>query len=209
MKIAISYLSSPTAETISKIEKTDADYIHVDIMDGKFVETKNDSMKDVNKLLTGVAKPLDVHLMVSNPAKYIEAFAMLPTETITFHLEAVTKPYAVIEKIKNIGLKVGMSINPETKVSAIIPFLSELDEVLIMSVHPGKGGQAFMDEILYKIEALRDLKKENQFHYLISVDGGIDAETVLKVKEAGADMVVSGSYVTRSDDYQAAIESLK
>jgi ribulose-phosphate 3-epimerase len=111
--------------------------------------------------------------------------------------------------IRHTPLKVGLAINPETKVSHIVPLLNHLDQVLVMSVKPGKGGQKFMEDILYKIEALKELREQNGYHYVINVDGGINEETAKLVKEAGADMVVSGSYVCKSEDYNQRIESVR
>lgn len=212
MKVGVSFLSSNDSleETIKKIDQSSADYIHVDMMDGIFVADANYTVADIKKMFKDCQKRLDVHMMVCSPNKYVKDFAkMNNVEYLTLHYESHRRPIDVINMIRHTPLKVGLAINPETKVSHIVPLLNHLDQVLVMSVKPGKGGQKFMEDILYKIETLRDLREENGYHYVISVDGGINDETAKLVKEAGADMVVSGSYVCKSDDYNQKIESVR
>ena len=211
MKVSVSFLKSEfdTKTTIKKIDSSSADYLHVDLMDGDFVAAKNYTAGEITKLLSNVTKSLDVHLMVSNPLKYLEIFASLNTEYLTFHYEAVTKPLDVIDKIKELGLKVGISIKPKTKVSEIIEFLPLLDQVLVMSVEPGLGGQEFMESAIEKIEELKTLRETNNYSYIISVDGGINAETADLVKDAGADMVASGYYICSSDNFDNQIDNLR
>lgn len=212
MKVGVSFISSnyDLETTIKKIDESEADYIHVDMMDGIFVENQNYTTGELKKMFKDCHKKLDVHMMVCSPNKYVKDFAKFGNvEFLTLHYEAHRRPIDVINMIRHTNMKVGIAINPETKVSHIVPFLSHIDQVLVMSVHPGKGGQEFMEDILYKIETLRDLKKENGYHYLISVDGGINDKTVKLCKDAGADMVVSGSYVCKSDDYNERIKTLR
>ena len=211
MKIAVSYLSSNynQKETIKRIEETDADYIHVDLMDGKFVENKNFTIGEVTKLLGNTKKELDVHLMTLKPEKYFEDLAMLNTEFITFHVEAVKKPMEVIEKIKSLGLRAGISINPETEIVDIKPYLKDVDQILVMSVNPGRGGQEFISSVIPKIEELINLRKEFNYSYIISVDGGINDLTINNLKDLDIDMIVSGSYICKSDNYKKQIEKLK
>lgn len=212
MKVGVSFISSDydLETTIKKIDESDADYIHVDMMDGIFVENQNYTTSELKKMFKNCHKKLDVHMMVCSPNKYVKDFSKFGNvEFLTLHYEAHRRPIDVINMIRHTNMKVGIAINPETKVSHIVPFLSHIDQVLVMSVHPGKGGQKFMEDILYKIETLRDLKKENGYHYLISVDGGINAETVKLCKDAGADMVVSGSYICKSEDYNERIKTLR
>lgn len=212
MKVGVSFISSDynLETTINKIDESSADYIHVDMMDGNFVADSNFSPADIKKLFKDCQKKLDVHLMVCSPNKYVKEFAkMSNVEYLTLHYESHRRPIDVINMIRHTPLKVGIAINPETKVSHIVPLLGYIDQVLVMSVKPGKGGQKFMEDILYKIETLKDIREENGYHYLINVDGGINNETVKLVKDAGADMVVSGSYVCKSDDYNLKIESLR
>ncbi len=212
MKVAVSFISSDydLETTICKIDESNADYIHVDMMDGIFVENNNFSVSDLKKIFKNTNKKLDVHMMACSPNKYVKEFSKMDNiEYLTLHTESHRRPIDVINMIKHTNMKVGLAINPETKVSHIIPLLSILDQVLVMSVKPGKGGQKFMDSILYKIETLKDLREQNGFHYIISVDGGINEETAKLVKDAGADMVVSGSYVCKSTDYNKKIESVR
>lgn len=212
MKVGVSFISSDydLETTISKIDESSADYIHVDMMDGVFVENSNFTVQDLKKMFKNTKKKLDVHMMVCSPNKYVKDFAKMPNvEYLTLHCESHRRPIDVINMIRHTPLKVGLAINPETKVSHIVPLLNHLDQVLVMSVKPGKGGQKFMEEILYKIETLKELREQNGYHYVINVDGGINEETAKLVKEAGADMVVSGSYVCKSDDYNQRIESIR
>ena len=212
MKVGVSFISSDydLETTISKIDESSADYIHVDMMDGVFVENSNFTVQDLKKMFKNTKKKLDVHMMVCSPNKYVKEFAKMPNvEYLTLHCESHRRPIDVINMIRHTPLKVGLAINPETKVSHIVPLLNHLDQVLVMSVKPGKGGQKFMEDILYKIEALKELREQNGYHYVINVDGGINEETAKLVKEAGADMVVSGSYVCKSEDYNQRIESVR
>ena len=212
MKVGVSFISSDfdLETTISKIDESSADYIHVDMMDGVFVENSNFTVQDLKKMFKNTKKKLDVHMMVCSPNKYVKDFAKMPNvEYLTLHCESHRRPIDVINMIRHTHIKVGLAINPETKVSHIVPLLNHLDQVLVMSVKPGKGGQKFMEEILYKIETLKELREQNGYHYVINVDGGINEETAKLVKEAGADMVVSGSYVCKSDDYNQRIESVR
>ena len=155
-------------------------------------------------------KKLDVHLMVCSPNKYVKPFTKLKNvEYLTVHYESHRRIIDVINMINHNGMKAGIAINPETKVTHIIPLLGKVKQVLIMSVHPGKGGQEFMDEVLYKIATLKDIRKSNGYDFIISIDGGVNEKTIQKVKDAGCDMVVSGSYVCKSDDYQKSIDNLR
>lgn len=212
MKVGVSFLTRNESleETIKKIDESSADYIHVDMMDGVFVDEANYSVADLKKMFKNISKPLDVHMMVCSPNKYVKEFTKLKNvEYLTLHYESHRRPIDVINMIRHTNMKVGIAINPETKVSHIVPLLNHIDQVLVMSVKPGKGGQKFMNEILYKIETLKDIREENNYHYIISVDGGINNETAKLCKDSGADMVVSGSYVVLSDDYDEKINSLR
>lgn len=205
--ISVSFLSSinDTKKTIDMICETDAEYIHVDMMDGIFVDNKNYSMEEFNDFLKDSTKPLDVHVMVCEPLKYISSFARLNTEYYTFHYEAVENVEEVIDTIRDNGMKVGLAINPLTSVEEIKPYLDLVDMVLVMSVNPGKGGQAFIGDVLPKIEELSKLKG----NYIINVDGGINSETAKLCKSAGTDILVSGSYICKSDNYQEIINTLR
>jgi len=212
MKVGVSFISSnyDLDTTIKMIDESNADYIHVDMMDGIFVENKNFEVAELKKMFKKCNKKLDVHMMVCSPNKYVREFAKFGNiEYLTLHYESHRKPIDVINMIRHTNMKVGLAINPETKVSHIIPLLNHVDQVLVMSVHPGKGGQEFMEEVLYKVESLKDIREQNGYHYIINIDGGINDKTVKKAKEAGVDMVVSGSYVCKSDDFNKQIDSLK
>ena len=212
MKVAVSFISSnyDLETTIKKIDESKADYIHVDMMDGVFVENSNFTVQDIKKMFKNTNKKLDVHMMVCSPNKYVRDFAKFNNiEYLTLHYESHRRPIDVINMIRHTNMKVGIAINPETKVSHIVPLLNHIDQVLVMSVKPGKGGQKFMDEVLYKIETLKELREQNGYHYVISVDGGVNGETIKLCKDAGADMVVSGSYVCKSEDYDKQIDTLR
>ena len=212
MKVAVSFISSDydLETTIKKIDDSKADYIHVDMIDGQFVETANFTTQDIKRMFKGCKKKLDVHMMCCSPNKYVRDFAKIPNvEYLTLHYESHRRPIDVINMIRHTNMKVGIAINPETKVSHIVPLLNHIDQVLVMSVKPGKGGQKFMEEVLYKIETLKDLREQNGYHYIINVDGGVNKDTIKMVKEAGADMVVSGSYICKSEDYDKQIETLR
>ena len=154
MKVSVSILSNSIkpVDIVKKLDNTKADYIHIDIMDGKFVENKTWTVSEIKKITSCSKLPLDVHLMVENPSKYIEEFALLNTSYIAFNYEAVKDIDKIINEIKKYGLKVGIAINPETSEEVVFPYLSRIDEVLIMSVHPGKSGQSFIESTLDKIE---------------------------------------------------------
>ncbi len=200
MKVSVSILSSeiPAGDIVKKLDNTLADFIHVDIMDGKFVENKTWTFGEIKKITSYSHLPLDVHLMVEKPKKYIDDYALLNTNSITFHYEAVNDINEMIDYVKNYGLKVGLAINPETDASALFPFLKDIDEIIVMSVHPGKSGQSFIHESLDKIRVLREEINKVGARVVINVDGGVNNETGLLCKEAGADMIVSASYIHKN-----------
>lgn len=204
MKIAVSFIKSKYDDitTIQKIDETSADYLHIDIMDGKFAGQKNYSVEDIINLTKHTSKLLDIHLMVLNPESYIEGLVQLNVKCITFHVEATDKVNEIIDLIHSYGIKAGISLNPETSVEKIKPYLDRIDEVLIMTVHPGKGGQTFIEEMTKKIDKLNNLGD-----YILAVDGGINAETIKLVKKA--DMAISGSFICESNDYEKSIEILR
>ena len=197
MKVSVSILSNSIkpVDIVKKLDNTKADYIHIDIMDGKFVENKTWTVSEIKKITSCSKLPLDVHLMVENPSKYIEEFALLNTNYIAFHYEAVKDIDKMINEIKKYGLKVGIAINPETSEEVVFPYLSRIDEVLIMSVHPGKSGQSFIESTLDKIERLKNEILRQNVKTIISVDGGINDETGKLCLQKGIDMLVSASYI--------------
>lgn len=209
MKVNVSILSSTIKpqDIVKELDKTNADYIHIDIMDGKFVDNKTWTISEITKITKNSTLPLDVHLMVNNPSKYIEDYAMLNTNDIIFHYEAVKDVNSMIDEIKNYGLKVGIAINPDTNVEKIYQYLDKIDLVLVMSVYPGKSGQSFIEESLDKIKKLKQEIQERNLKTLISVDGGINDETGKLCKEAGVDILVSASYIHK--DIKNNINTLK
>lgn len=212
MQVACSILSIiekniDCKKRIDALNQTNCDYLHLDIMDGKFVETKTLPDEEMLNLVKDIQKPFDIHIMVSDIEKYIGIYKELKPTYITFHFEATHNPIIWIRRLKEYGIGVGISIKPGTPVSSLLPYLQEIDLVLVMSVEPGRGGQPFLDSSIAKIEELKEIRNQNGYHYQIEVDGGINADTIEKVH--GADIVVSGSFVTNSDDYQNQIDLLR
>ena len=209
MKVSVSILSSTikASDIVKKLDNTKADYIHVDILDGKFVENKTWTYGEIKKIVSYSKLPLDVHLMVEKPEKYIEDYAMLNTSYLAFHYEAVKDINSMIELIKNYGLKVGIAINPETDESVVYPYLKDIDEVLVMGVHPGKSGQSFIETTPLKIKNIKDEILRQGANTIVSVDGGINDETATLCKEAGVDTLVSASYL--HNNLRENIEVLK
>ena len=206
MKIAVSFLKSDNyKECIKKINKTKCDYLHVDMCDGKYVEDKNFTITPLIDTLKVSTKPLDIHMMVKDPIKYIDELAMLNVETITIHIDC-NDSLETIDYIQNIGIKAGIAINPDQDVSLLEPYLEKVDEVLIMSVVPGKGGQSFIESTLDKIDLINNIKRN--YHFITAIDGGINGETINFLKDKDIDLVVSGSFVTQSDDFDNAIKML-
>ena len=208
MKVSASFLSSKNIpEDLTKLNNTDVDYIHVDIMDGKFVENKTMPFREMRHIYEYTSKRLDVHLMVEDPSKYIPLYAEHNTEYITFHVEVEEDILKDLELIKSYSIKCGLAISPDTKVSELIPYLPYLDYILVMSVYPGKGGQEFIPNSKNKLEEVRALLNSYNIKAVISVDGGVDNKTKDMCSEA--DILVSGSYIINSDNFQEKISSLR
>lgn len=199
MKLALSVLQIKDEEKLKSIKNLDVDYIHLDIMDGIFVPNKTDDISDIIKTLD---KPIDVHLMVSDIISYINKYALLNPEFITFHVEAVDNPLEIINYIKSKNIKVGISIKPNTSIDKIKDYLDLVDLVLVMTVEPGYGGQKYLDSVTYKINEL----KSYNGNFKIEVDGGINDETIKNVSLC--DIVVVGSYITNGD-YETQIKKIK
>lgn len=191
---------------IKKVENGGADWLHIDVMDGHFVPNITIGVPVVKSIKQIASIPLDVHLMIENPRNYIKPFAEAGADIITFHYEAAKdKASEIIKLIKSFGVKAGLSIKPKTSPDEILDYLHELDMVLIMTVEPGFGGQKFMPDCAEKITVIKENAPEN---LIIQVDGGINAETAKVCTQYGANSLVAGNYIYKSDDIEKAIRSL-
>ena len=202
------------AEVVLALEKARTDYFHIDVMDGKFVEKDTYNwMKQVSDYIKRISNlPLDVHLMVEDVIPAINDFASVEPNLITFHLEACKNEEEVkqaIELIKKYNARVGISVKPETKIEEIYKYLPYVHVVLIMTVEPGKGGQTLIIDMLDKIKTLKNYINENNLDTIIEVDGGINLATCERVKQAGAEMLVSGTAIIKAKDYKVIIDELK
>jgi ribulose-phosphate 3-epimerase len=205
--VAPSMLSADFAnleKEIRRVQEAGADWLHIDVMDGHFVPNITIGPVVVKAVKRAAKVPLDVHLMISDPEKYVVPFAQAGSDLITFHVEAIKDVGAIIAAIKINGKKAGISIKPDTDIADITPYLNKVDLVLVMSVEPGFGGQDFMDVAIPKIRQLRKLYRGD-----ISVDGGINDENAALVKEAGANVLVAGSYIFRAKDIKEAVRRLR
>lgn len=204
MKLAVSILSSDydEEETIRRINETNADYLHVDVTDGSFVPTKTPQ----REFLHTSKKPLNVHLMVSRPFDFISVFKELQAESITIQAELEDDLDSLLRYIRSLGMKCGLALCPSTDIAKIEEYVGFLDEVLILSVEPGRGGQKIIEAALDKIDELAKLREKTSAKFEIFVDGGVNGENIDKVK--GADAVVVGSYICKSENYQAQIDKL-
>ena len=208
MKVSGSFLSSrDVVSDLVRFNETDIDYIHVDIMDGKFVKNKTMPFREMRNIYKYTSKRLDVHLMVSDPEKYIPLYAELNTEYITFHVEIEKDIMKCLQLIKDYSIKAGLAIKPGTKVKELIPYLPYVDMILVMSVEPGKGGQEFIEETGNRIDEIRVLLEEYHIPAVINVDGGINDKTKDFCKNA--DILTAGSYIVHSDNFQEKISSLR
>ena len=205
MELSVSFLKEGSyKEHIKNINNSNADYVHYDVMDGKFVKNKNLSIKQLQDYINMSIKKNDVHLMVKDPSKYIEALSLYDVHNITIHKE-IKNFDQMIEKIKSYGHRVGVSLNPDTNIEEIYPYLDKIDLVLIMSVIPGKSGQKFIESSLDKVRKLKEEIKKRNLHTLIEIDGGINEENIYSLNDV--DIIVSATYLLNNLDEIDKIKS--
>lgn len=211
MLVSASFLSSKDIpKFLTKLNDTDINYIHVDVMDGVYVKNKTMPFREMRHISDYTSKRLDVHLMVKNPLKYIPDYASLNTEYITIHKDIEDDLLTCLKEIKSYYIKTGIALKEEDEIKDIIPYLPYIDLLLIMSVTPGAGGQGFQENSILKMKEVQVLKMEysKDFSFIVSVDGGINVDTITKVNNY-VDMVVSGSYLSNSTNLQETIATLR
>jgi ribulose-phosphate 3-epimerase len=212
IQVAPSMLSANFADLKTDIEmvnKSEADLFHIDVMDGVFVPNISFGFPVIHHINKLAKKPLDVHLMIVEPDRYIEEFKKVGAHYLTVHYEACNHLHRTVQSIKEKGMKAGVSLNPHTPVSLLENIIGELDLVLLMSVNPGFGGQKFISETILKIYKLKEMINQTGSGALIEVDGGVDNTNALSLKQAGVDILVAGSYVFKSEDPIKTIAGLK
>ena len=210
--IAPSMLSSDFGRLIDEIElinKSNADWFHLDVMDGVFVPNITFGSPVLEIFKNYAKKPLDIHLMIVNPENYIDKFSSYNPDTITFHIEAVKDISAILKKIKNLNIKAGLAINPDTPIKDLEPYLNEIDMVCLMGVFPGFSGQKFINKTNSRLRDLKNLVESKKSKVLIQIDGGVDLSNVKELSRLGADILVSGSCIFKSKNPSKIIDSLK
>ena len=196
-------------QEMKKINDSNCEFVHLDVMDGIFVPNTTFDEKLVKDLRNKTTKVFDVHLMIENPQLVLDKYYEAGADYVTFHLEACPNCLDIIKKYKAQNKKIGLSIKPNTKVEELNQYLEYLDLILVMSVEPGFGGQKFMDSSLSKIKYLKDMKEKNNYQYIIEVDGGINKDTAMLVKEVGCEAVVAGTYLFKNENFVKAVKGLK
>lgn len=209
-KVAPSILSANFNNLLAEVRSVEnAQFLHIDVMDGHFVPNISMGAMIYKNLRKETDMVFDVHLMITSPLKYAKDFIAAGADYLTFHYEIDEDIDEVIKHIKDLGCKVGISIKPKTNPEVLVPYLSQVDLVLVMSVEPGFGGQTFMMNSLEKIQFLYDQRQSHNYHYLIEVDGGINAQTAHFVSKAGVDIIVAGTYIFSNSHRKELIEELK
>ncbi len=207
-KIAVSYLGVKDIPLLLlELTKTDADYIHCDVMDGRYVKGKTMPFEDIIDIGKYTKKRLDVHLMVKKPLKFIDDYATLNAETISFHLNIKNDINECLDRIEMYGLKKGLVINPDQDIKLLEPYLERIDNIIVMTVVPGLPGQKLLPSTIETLNKLKEIITKKKLNITLEVDGGITVENVNLVKNA--DIIVSGSTITKSSDYQKTISALR
>ena len=199
---------SNLARDIAVVNQSDADWFHLDVMDGVFVPNISFGMPVIKSMVKHTTKPLDVHLMIVEPDRYIQTFADLGADVLTVHVEACTHLHRSLQSIKAKGMKAGVALNPHTPVASLSHIIADIDLVCLMSVNPGFGGQSFIEATYEKVRELRTLIDENKASTLIEIDGGVTNQNATQLVAAGADVLVAGSYVFSASDPTATIANL-
>ena len=210
MKLSVSYLNvkkGNVPDVLSLLDTTNIDFIHVDVMDGKYVSNKANLFSFVEPIGKYTRKRLDIHFMVEKPLKMIDDYALLNAYCMTFHTDIKSDLDKVIEKVKNYGIKVGLAINPNQDIEVVMPYIDQIDLILVMSVKPGLPGQKFIPEVIPKIKKLRKIIKEEKKNILLSVDGGVNLDNKKELHDV--DILVCGSFITNSPDYVKLINDMK